>query len=143
MSFEKEEYDVNSFVEVTLPDSENFLKVRETLTRIGVKSDTKKTITQTCHILHKRGRFFILHFKELFLLDGKESNFSEDDHARRNTIANLLAEWGMVTLVDKSKSQAPVVPVSKITILPYKEKNNYQLIAKYTIGKKKKEDVEA
>ena len=124
-------------VEVVLNEPDDFLKVRETLTRIGVASRKEKKIYQSCHILHKQGRYFIVHFKELFALDGKPSNFSEDDIARRNTIANLLAEWGLIGLVDATKSADPVAPLSQIKVLPHKEKNDWILTAKYNIGKKK------
>lgn len=127
---------LDTLVEVTLKTEDDFLKVRETLTRIGVASRKTKTIYQSCHILHKQGRYYIVHFKELFALDGKPSNFGEEDKARRNTIANLLAEWGIVKLVDE-KSKEPVAPLSQIKVLPHREKNEWNLIAKYNIGKKK------
>ena len=134
MSDNVKEYDMSPFLEVVLTDSENFLKIRETLTRIGVMSEVKKTLTQTCHILHKRGKFYIMHFKEMFILDNYPSDFSEDDRARRNSIANLLASWGMVNLVDPSKSQSPVLNAGAICIVPFKDKKNYKLIPKYTFG---------
>jgi hypothetical protein len=127
---------VENMVEVRLKKEDDFLKIRETLTRIGVSSRKTKTIYQSCHILHKQGKYYIVHFKELFALDGKPSNFGEDDIARRNTIANLLAEWGLVELVDE-KSKEPVAPLSQIKVLPYKEKNEWELVAKYNLGKKK------
>jgi hypothetical protein len=130
---------VEEFVEIKLPDSENFLKVKETLTRIGVASSQSKELFQSCHILHKKGRYFIVHFKELFELDGKESNFSDEDKARRNTIANLLAEWGLVDLVNTDRSKAPVAPLSKIKVLSFKEKDEWKLTPKYHVGKKKLE----
>jgi hypothetical protein len=129
--------EINNLIEVTLKEDDDFLKIRETLTRIGVASRKDKTIYQSCHILHKRGKYYIVHFKELFALDGKPSNFSEDDIARRNTIANLLAEWGLIGLVDATKSADPVAPLSQIKVLPHKEKNDWILTAKYNIGKKK------
>jgi hypothetical protein len=129
--------EIDNLVEVTLKEDDDFLKIRETLTRIGVASRKDKTIYQSCHILHKRGKYYIVHFKELFALDGKPSNFSEDDIARRNTIANLLAEWGLIGLVDATKSADPVAPLSQIKVLPHKEKNDWILTAKYNIGKKK------
>jgi len=122
---------------VTLPDPENFLKVKETLSRIGVASKKDNTLYQSCHILHKQGRYAIVHFKQLFLLDGKQSDFSEDDRGRLNTIANLLDEWGLVDLVDKEKSSDPVAPLSQIKVITHKEKNDWNLITKYNIGKKK------
>jgi len=125
---------------VTLPDPDNFLKVRETLSRIGVASKKDKTLYQSCHILHKQGRYYIVHFKQLFLLDGKQSDFTDDDKGRLNTIANLLHEWELVGLVDKSKSANPVAPLSQIKIISHKEKNEWNLVAKYNIGKKRKED---
>lgn len=129
--------DISNLVEVTLKEDDDFLKIRETLTRIGVASRKDKTIYQSCHILHKQGKYYIVHFKELFALDGKPSNFSEDDIARRNTIANLLAEWGLIGLVDEDKSSDPVAPLSQIKVLPYKEKDDWILTAKYNIGKKR------
>ena len=129
--------DISNLVEATLKADDDFLKIRETLTRIGVASRKDKTIYQSCHILHKQGRYYIVHFKELFALDGKPSNFSEDDIARRNTIANLLAEWGLIELVNPDASSDPVAPLSQIKVLPYKEKNDWILTAKYNIGKKR------
>jgi hypothetical protein len=127
-------------VEVTLPNPDNFLKVRETLSRIGVASKKDKTLYQSCHILHKQGKYYIIHFKQLFLLDGKQSDFTEDDRARLNTIANLLCEWELVNLVDEQKSSDPVAPLSQIKIISHKEKHEWNLVAKYTIGKKRKEE---
>jgi hypothetical protein len=132
--------DINELVEVTLPDPDNFLKVRETLSRIGVASKKDKTLYQSCHILHKQGKYYIIHFKQLFLLDGKQSDFTEDDRARLNTIANLLCEWELVNLVDEQKSSDPVAPLSQIKIISHKEKHEWNLVAKYTIGKKRKEE---
>lgn len=129
---------VEKLVEVELAEKNDFLKVRETLTRIGVAAKNQNVLYQSCHILHKQGKYYIVHFKELFELDGKPSNMSENDTARRNTIANLMEEWGLVKLVDKNKSAQPVAPLSQIKILPHKEKNDWQLVAKYNIGKKKK-----
>ena len=127
---------LDTLVEVTLKTEDDFLKVRETLTRIGVASRKTKTIYQSCHILHKQGKYYIVHFKELFALDGKPSNFGDEDRGRRNTIANLLAEWGIVTLID-DKSKDPIAPLSQIKVLPYREKEEWNLVAKYNIGKKK------
>jgi hypothetical protein len=127
---------VENMVEVRLKKEDDFLKIRETLTRIGVSSRKNKTIYQSCHILHKQGKYYIVHFKELFALDGKPSNFGEEDIARRNTIANLLAEWGLVELVT-DKSGEPIAPLSQIKVLPYKEKDEWELVAKYNLGKKK------
>ena len=130
-------FDINSLVEVKLRNEDDFLKVRETVTRIGVASKKEKTLYQSCHILHKQGRYFIVHFKELFALDGKPSNMSESDTARRNTISNLLKEWELVDLVRSEQTENPVAPISQIKVLPYKEKNEWELVAKYNIGKKK------
>jgi len=132
--------DIKELVEVTLPNPDNFLKVRETLSRIGVASKKDKTLYQSCHILHKQGRYYIVHFKQLFLLDGKQSDFTEDDRARLNTIANLLHEWELVNLVSEQKSAEPVSPLSQIKIISHKEKNDWNLVAKYNIGKKRKEE---
>ena len=129
--------ELESMVEVTLHSDDDFLKVRETLTRIGVASRKDKTLFQSCHILHKQGRYFIVHFKELFALDGKPANFAEEDIARRNAIANLLDEWGLVNLVESEKSQDPICPISGIKVLPFKEKDEWTLTPKYNIGKKK------
>jgi hypothetical protein len=128
---------LESLIEVLLKDQDDFLKIRETLTRIGVASRKDKTIYQSCHILHKQGKYYIVHFKELFALDGKPSNFGDEDRGRRNTIANLISEWGLVKLVDENKSKEPVAPLSQIKILPHKEKDEWNLVAKYNIGKKK------
>lgn len=128
---------LDSLVEVKLTNEDDFLKVRETLTRIGVASKKDQKLYQSCHILHKQGRYYIVHFKELFALDGKPTNISEDDLSRRNTIANLMAEWGLVTLVDPVKSKEPVAPLSQIKVLAYKEKDEWELVAKYNIGRKK------
>lgn len=127
---------VEKMVEVRLKDDDSFLKVKETLTRIGVASRKDQKLYQSCHILHKQGKYYIVHFKELFALDGKPSDFSEDDIARRNTIANLLAEWALIDLVDPQRSAAPVAPISQIKVLPHKEKNQWELVAKYNIGRK-------
>ena len=128
---------LDSFVEVKLTNEDDFLKVRETLTRIGVASKKDQKLFQSCHILHKQGRYYIVHFKELFALDGKPTNISEDDVSRRNTIANLMAEWGLVTLLDPVKSKEPVAPLSQIKVLAYKEKDEWELVTKYNIGRKK------
>lgn len=127
---------VDSLIEVKLNKEDDFLKVRETLTRIGVASKKDKTLYQSCHILHKQGRYYIVHFKELFALDGKPSNFSDEDKGRRNAVANLVAEWGLVTLIDAARTKDPCAPISQIKILPYKEKDEWNLVAKYNIGRK-------
>lgn len=129
---------IEDLIEVKLIDPDNFLLVKETLTRIGVASKKNNTLYQSCHILHKQGKYYIMHFKELFLLDGKKNtDFCENDEARRNTIANLLEEWGLIEVVDKEKTKEPVVPVSHIKIISYKEKGDWQCLAKYSIGNKK------
>jgi len=127
---------VKTFVEVQLTDSENFLKVKETLTRIGISSKKENKLYQSCHILHKKGKYYIVHFKELFALDGLADDLSDQDKGRRNTIANLLEEWGLVRIVDKKMTQEPVVPLSYMKILPHAEKKNWELVPKYNIGKK-------
>jgi hypothetical protein len=127
---------LDSLVEVKLVKEDDFLKVRETLTRIGVASRKDKILYQSCHILHKQGRYYIVHFKELFALDGKPTNFTDDDKGRRNAIANLIAEWGLVQLINPSKSKDPIAPLSQIKILPHKDKDGWELVAKYNIGKK-------
>lgn len=128
---------LDSLVEVKLTNEDDFLKVRETLTRVGVASKKQQTLWQSCHILHKQGKYYIVHFKELFALDGKPTNISEDDISRRNTIANLMAEWGLVSLIEPKKSAEPVAPLSQIKVLAYKEKDEWELVAKYNIGRKK------
>jgi hypothetical protein len=127
---------LETLVEVKLKTDEDFLKVRETLTRIGVASKKEKKLYQSCHILHKQGLYYIVHFKELFALDNKTSNFSDEDRGRRNTIANLMGEWGLVELVDPAKTKDPVAAMSQIKIIPYKEKDDWELITKYKIGRK-------
>ena len=123
-------------VEIRLPTPDSFLKVKETLTRIGISSRKEKKLYQSCHILHKQGRYSILHFKELFILDGKNNTFTDEDRARRNTIVNLLEEWDLIEVVDPKQSQDPVAPLNQIKILSHKEKDNWILEAKYNIGKK-------
>ena len=127
------EWTPNSMLEVTLNEPDDFLKVRETLTRIGVASRKDNKLYQSCHILHKQGRYFIVHFKELFLLDGKKSNLEENDVARRNTIATLMSDWGLVSIYDKTKAE-PLAPLRQIKIIPFKEKNDWELCPKYNIG---------
>ena len=122
-------------VEIVLNEPDDFLKVRETLSRIGVASRKNKTLFQSCHILHKQGKYYIVHFKELFALDGKDTNISENDIARRNTIANLLSDWGLINVVGKSTVEA--APLSQIKVISFKEKNEWSLETKYNIGKKK------
>jgi len=131
---------LDELVEVTLTEPDDFLKIRETLSRIGVASKKDKTLYQSCHILHKRGKYYVVHFKQLFLLDGKKSDFSDEDRGRLNTIANLLEEWNLLKLVDEDKSQDPIAPLSHIKIIPFKEKDEWNLVTKYNIGKKRRED---
>ena len=129
--------DLESLVEIELNADDDFLKIRETLTRIGIASRKDKSLYQSCHILHKRGKYYIVHFKELFALDGKNTNFNENDQGRRNTIANLLAEWGLLSLVDANKSAEVTVPLGQVKIISHKDKSDWNLVAKYNIGNKK------
>lgn len=129
---------VEDLVEVTLGEKDDFLKVRETLTRIGVASKKDKTLFQSCHILHKQGKYYIVHFKELFALDGKATDISENDISRRNTIANLLEDWELIKLVKPEKSEEPTVSLSQIKIITHKEKDDWNLVPKYNIGVKTK-----
>lgn len=123
-------------IEVSLKTEDSFLKIRETLTRIGVASYKEKKLFQSCHILHKRGRYRILHFKELFKLDGKPSTISEEDISRRNTIVNLLSQWNLLDVIDQDAVEASVAPLNQIKIISYGEKPNWELVQKYTIGTK-------
>ena len=123
-------------VEITLKTKEDFLKVKETLTRLGISSRTEKKLWQSCHILHKRGKYYICHFKEMFILDGLTSDISDEDIGRRNTIVKLLVEWGLVVAVDDEEYKEPQIPLSKLKIISHKEKNSWQLIPKYHIGSK-------
>ena len=129
------EWTPSSMLEVTINEPDDFLKIKETLTRIGVASRKDNKLYQSCHILHKQGRYFIVHFKELFLLDGKKSNLEENDIARRNTIATLMSDWGLLT-IDKKDSAQPLASLRQIKIIPYKEKANWELCPKYNIGNK-------
>jgi len=129
-------FNLNQLVEVRLKNSEDFLKVRETLSRIGLASKKENTLYQSCHILHKQGKYYIVHFKELFLLDGKDSSLSEGDIARRNRIIHLLDEWELIEVVNYKQIDEPVSPINQIKIIPFKEKDNWNLITKYTIGSK-------
>ena len=126
---------LETLVEVRLGEEDDFLKVRETLTRIGVASRKDKTLYQSCHILHKQGKYYIVHFKELFALDGKPSDFSEEDKGRRNTITKLLSDWGLIAIVDQEKITELQTPLNQIKILPFKEKNEWSLVTKYNIGR--------
>ena len=132
--------EVEALVEIILKQPDDFLKVKETLTRIGVASKKDKTLYQSCHILHKQSRYYIVHFKELFMLDGKPSNFSDNDAARRNTIVNLLSDWDLVQIVDNDKVKDNVVPINQLKIISFKEKDEWNLVAKYNIGNKKSDD---
>tara|TARA_Y100000114_G_C11660892_1_gene278972 strand:+ start:308 stop:703 length:396 start_codon:yes stop_codon:yes gene_type:complete len=128
---------VENLVEIELPNEESFLKIKETLTRIGIASKKDQKLYQSCHILHKQGKYYIVHFKELFMLDGKQTNFDVEDQGRRNTIVNLLQQWELIKVVDKAKIETPSAPLSQIKILPYKDKDAWELVAKYSIGRKK------
>ena len=127
------EWNPNNMLEVTLNEPDDFLKIRETLTRIGVASRKDNKLYQSCHILHKQGRYFIVHFKELFLLDGKKSNLEENDVARRNTIATLMSDWGLLTIEGRDKLE-PIAPLRQIKIISFKDKNQWNLCPKYNIG---------
>jgi len=129
---------VENLLEVSLKEEDDFLKVRETLTRIGVASRKEKKLYQSCHILHKKGKYYIVHFKELFALDGKSTDFDDNDLGRRNTIAKLLAEWGLVDIVSKDQAENPIAPLSQIKILSYTERDDWELVTKYSIGNKKR-----
>ena len=124
----------DNMLEITLKQPDDFLKVRETLSRIGVASRKEKKLYQSCHILHKQGKYYIVHFKELFALDGKETNLSENDIGRRNRIASLLSDWGLVSVLGQLE---PIAPLSQIRIIAFKEKNDWTLETKYNIGKSK------
>jgi|TARA_B110000977_G_scaffold181096_1_gene241445 hypothetical protein len=129
------EWTPKHMLEITLNEPDDFLKIRETLTRIGVASRKDNKLFQSCHILHKQGRYFIVHFKELFLLDGKKSNLEENDLARRNTIATLMSDWGLVTIVT-GQTVEPLAQLRQIKIIPFKEKVKWELCPKYNIGNK-------
>lgn len=129
---------LDSLVEVKFAEEEDFLKIKETLTRIGVASRKEKKLYQSCHIFHKQGKYYIVHFKEMFLIDGKQSDFSEDDKGRRNKIAQLLQEWGLLKVVEPERIENPIASMSQIKIINHKEKNDWTLEAKYNMGRKKK-----
>lgn len=129
-------FNISQLVEVRLKNTEDFLKIRETLSRIGLASKKDNTLYQSCHILHKQGKYYIVHFKELFMLDGKDSTFTENDIARRNRIAILLEEWELLELVNPAKIQEPICPLNQIKIIPYRDKSKWNLVTKYTIGNK-------
>jgi hypothetical protein len=128
---------LETLVEVKIAEEEDFLKIKETLTRIGVASRKDQKLYQSCHILHKQGKYYIVHFKELFALDGKPSDFTAEDKGRRNTIIQLLAEWGLIKVVDSELIKDPKALMSQIKIIPHKDKNSWTLEAKYNIGRKK------
>jgi hypothetical protein len=127
---------VDSLVEILLITDDNFLKIKETLTRIGIASPKEKKLYQSCHILHKRGKYYIVHFKELFALDDKPSNFSEEDKGRRNSIIRLLSDWNLLQIVNEDTIVEPITPINQIKIISHKDKNDWELISKYNIGKK-------
>ena len=129
--------DLTKFIEVSLNEQDDFLKVRETLTRIGVSSRKEKVLYQSCHILHKQGRYYIVHFKELFALDGKESNITSGDIERRNAIASLLADWDLLKILNSSQAEQKA-SLSQIKVVSFKEKDQWELVPKYNIGKKSK-----
>jgi hypothetical protein len=130
---------LDSLVEVKIAEEEDFLKIKETLTRIGVASRKEKKLYQSCHIFHKQGKYYIVHFKEMFMVDGKPSNFSDEDKGRRNRIVTLLQEWGLLKIVDAAVSeQQPIASMSQIKIINHKEKNDWVLEAKYNMGRSKK-----
>lgn len=128
---------LDTLVEVKIGEEQDFLKIKETLTRIGVASKKENKLYQSCHILHKQGRYYIVHFKELFALDGKSTDFSEEDKGRRNTIINLLSVWDLVKVVEPKQIDDPRATMNQIKILPHKDKNGWELVAKYNIGRKK------
>ncbi len=127
-------YGIDDMLEITFKENDDFLKIRETLTRIGVASRKDRTLYQSCHILHKRGKYYLVHFKELFALDGKDSSITENDIGRRNAIARLLEEWNLLSIVEKQQTSTPLAPMSQIKVLPHKEKDEWKLVAKYNIG---------
>ena len=129
---------LDSLIEVKIAEEEDFLKIKETLTRIGVASRKEKKLYQSCHIFHKQGKYYIVHFKEMFLIDGKPSNFSDEDKGRRNKIIQLLQEWGLLKVVDPDRITDPIASMSQIKIINHKEKNDWTLEAKYNMGRKKK-----
>ena len=129
---------LDSLIEVKIAEEEDFLKIKETLTRIGVASRKEKKLYQSCHIFHKQGKYYIVHFKEMFTIDGKPSNFSDEDKGRRNKIIQLLQEWGLLKVVESEKINEPLASMSQIKIINHKEKNDWTLEAKYNMGRKKK-----
>jgi hypothetical protein len=128
--------EIVDLIEITLPDEDAFLKIRETLTRIGLASKRDNTLYQSCHILHKRGKYYIVHFKEMFVLDGKQSTLDQEDIARRNTIIDLLTQWNLCLVVEPEKIKEPRASMNHVKVIPFKQKSDWNLVAKYTIGKK-------
>ena len=128
---------LDSLIEVKIGEEEDFLKIKETLTRIGVASRKEKKLFQSCHIFHKQGKYYIVHFKEMFLIDGKPSNFSEEDKGRRNKIIELLQDWGLLMVLDSDKIKDPIASMNQIKIINHKEKNDWILETKYNMGRKK------
>tara|TARA_R100000808_G_C2098447_1_gene116356 strand:- start:11 stop:415 length:405 start_codon:yes stop_codon:yes gene_type:complete len=133
---ERIEINIEDLVEIELLEDDDFLKIKETLTRIGISSRREKKLYQSCHILHKRGKYYIVHFKELFALDGLPTNLTDEDIARRNTIANLLEEWELCDIVDPDMTEEPLLNIKQLKILSHKEKKEWELCPKYHIGKK-------
>jgi hypothetical protein len=131
---------LDNLIEVRIGEEEDFLKIKETLTRIGVASRKENILYQSCHIFHKQGKYYIVHFKEMFVLDGKPSNFSEEDKGRRNKIVELLQDWGLLKVMDSEKIKEPLASISQIKIISHKEKGNWVLEAKYNMGRKKRND---
>jgi hypothetical protein len=129
---------LSKLIEVKIGEDEDFLKIKETLTRIGVASRKEKTLYQSCHILHKQGKYYIVHFKEMFMIDGKPSNFTEEDQGRRNKIIDLLQEWGLLRVLNSDNIKSPMASMSQIKIINHKEKAEWNLETKYNIGRKKK-----
>jgi len=129
---------LNSLVEVKIAEEEDFLKIKETLTRIGVASRKEKKLYQSCHIFHKQGKYYIVHFKEMFAIDGKPSNFSDEDKGRRNKIIELLQDWGLLKVIETENIKEPLASMSQIKIINHKEKDEWTLEAKYNMGRKKK-----
>ena len=128
---------LETLIEVKIGEEEDFLKIKETLTRIGIASRKENKLYQSCHIFHKQGKYYIVHFKEMFAIDGKLSNFSDEDKGRRNTIINLLKDWKLIKLVDAKKIEEPRAPMSQVKVVSYKDKGEWELVAKYNIGRKK------
>lgn len=128
---------LSTFIEIKIEEQSDFLKIKETLTRIGIAAANKKTLWQSCHILHKKGKLYIVHFKELFALDGKQTDFDQADIGRRNTIVRLLENWKLLTIVNPEQCNEPLAPLFQIKVIAYKDKPNWQLIPKYSIGNKK------